>query len=231
MTTRLIRVKNQTPPKSAVLRLSAYLRLLETLAAEGSRSVASSQLARRLGSTAAQVRKDLACFGQFGRRGVGYDVSGLAGALRHVLGTDQVWNVVLVGAGDLGSALMRYRGFGRRGFKFVAAFDVSPGRLGTEIEGVPVMHIDRLAEIVRKHRVKLAVVAVPNWAAQQVVDQLCEAGVTGILNFAPAALDTPATVSVGLVDLAASLEQLSFRVGASGRQDPAARRRKSRTNE
>ncbi len=206
-------MKKQTPPNPAVKRLSLYLRHLEALVAEGSRSVSSTQLARRLGGQATQVRKDLACFGQFGRRGVGYDVAELADHLRHVLRTDHVRNVVLVGAGALGSALIRFGGFGRRGFKFVAAFDVSPRRVGTQVEGVPILHIDQLAAIVHNNGVKLAVVAVPNWAAQQVVDQLGQAGVTGVLNFAPAALDTPANVSVGQVDLAASLEELSFRVG------------------
>lgn len=207
-------MKKQTPPNPAVKRLSLYLRHLEALAAEGSRNVSSTQLARRLEGTASQVRKDLACFGQFGRRGVGYDVAALANHLRQVLRTDHVRNVVLVGAGDLGSALIRFGGFGRRGFKFVAAFDVAPRRVGANIEGVPILHIDQLAAAVHNYHVKLAVVAVPSWAAQQVVDQLCQAGVTGVLNFAPAALDTPGNVSIGQVDLAASLEELSFRVGA-----------------
>jgi redox-sensing transcriptional repressor len=200
-----------------VLRLSLYLRQLEHLAAEGREKVSSTQLAKSLHATDAQVRKDLGYFGQFGRRGVGYPVAPLIEVLRHILGTDRVSNVVVVGAGDLGRALMRYRGFARKGFRFVAAFDVAPGKIGRKVGDVPVLPIGQLEDIVRRHRVKLAVVAVPVDAAQQVTDRLCRAGVGGILNFAPTTLHTASGVAVGTVDLAGHLEQLSFRA-ASGKQ-------------
>jgi redox-sensing transcriptional repressor len=209
-------VRAASPPNPAVQRLSLYLRELEHLAARGVQNASSRQLAGLLNITAAQVRKDLGYFGQFGRRGVGYHVASLAAALRRILGTDRTWNVVVVGAGDLGRALLRYRGFAGRGFNLVAAFDVAAGKVGRKVAGVPVYALRKLPQVVRKHDVKLAVLTVPAAAAQQAAELLCEAGVTGILNFAPTALQTPDGVAVGLVDLAAHLEQLSFRAAQPG---------------
>lgn len=207
-------MRNGSPPRPAVKRLSLYLRQLEQLAAGDTESVSSRQLAQSLRVTDAQVRKDLACFGQFGRRGVGYSVSGLIESLRHILGTDKIWNVVLVGAGDLGRALLRYRGFANKGFRFVAAFDVSSAKVGKMAGDVQIRHIDDLEEVVREYGVKLAVVAVPAEAAQKVTDLVYAAGITGILNFAPTILHAPPHVTVLGVDLAARLEQLSFRAAA-----------------
>lgn len=206
-------MKNSKPPDPAVQRLSLYLRQLEQAVADGTESISSRQLARSLALTDAQVRKDLAYFGQFGRRGVGYRTGTLVESLRHILNTDRLWNVVVVGAGDLGRALTRYRGFARKGFRFVAAFDVLPGKIGRTVGDVPIMDIADLPSVVGRHHVKLAVVAVPPAAAQQVTDLLCKSGVVGILNFAPVTLATTPGVSVGTVDLAAHLEQLSFRAG------------------
>jgi len=203
-------VKSQAPPSPAVKRLSLYLRELERLSAEGVDKVSSRRLAESLHITDAQVRKDLGYFGQFGRRGVGYGVDRLIHALRRILGTDKTWNVIVVGTGDLGRALLRYRGFARRGFRLVAAFDVSRGKVGKRVGDVPVYHIDELPRVVRRTKVKLAVVAVPPEAAQEVTDLLCSTGIVGILNFAPTTLETPDGVTVGLVDIAAHLEQLSF---------------------
>jgi len=205
--------RNQSIPSPAVRRLSVYLRRLEYLAAQGVEKVSSRSLAESLRLADAQVRKDLAYFGQFGRPGVGYLVGPLVEELRRILGTDKIWPVVLVGSGDLGRALLRYKGFRRRGFDLVAAFDVSPAVVGRTIGGVPVLHVRQLPAVVAKHGVKLGIVAVPTDAAQDVADMLQAAGVRGILNFAPTVLHAAAEASVRPVDLAAELEQLSFRVG------------------
>lgn len=206
-------MKGEGVPAPVVHRLSLYLRELEGLAGRGVDKISSRQIARDLHVTAAQVRKDLAYFGQFGRPGVGYRVQPLCEELRRILGTDHTWNVIVVGAGDLGRALLRYRGFRRKGFHLVAAFDVAGSKVGRKVGSVSVHHIDEMPRIVREDDVKLAVVAVPADAAQKVTDRLCRAGVRGILNFAPATLETPDGVAVGPVDLAAHLEQLSFRAG------------------
>ena len=206
-------MNTQPIPSPAVRRLSLYLRHLEQLAAEGVKSVASNELAESLNVTAAQVRKDLGYFGQFGRPGVGYGVGVLIEELRRILGTDRVVNVILVGAGDLGRALLRYKGFRRKGFNLVAAFDVAPGKIGRAVGTVNVHHIDELRGIVRKHKVKLAVLAVPVEVAQETADLLAAAGIRGIMNFAPATLHTDSDLAVSPVDLAAHLEELSFRIG------------------
>ena len=208
-------MKNHLIPTPAVQRLSLYLRKLEHLAQKEVQKVSSLDLAESLHVTAAQLRKDLAYFGQFGRPGVGYRVAPLISELRHILGTDRTWRVVVVGTGDLGRALLRYRGFPSRGFQMIAAFDISPGKIGRQFGRVTVRHVDELPAVIREHDVKLAVIATPAEAAQQVADVLCRAGVKGILNFAPTTLQTPPGVAVGPVDLAASLEQLSFQVNTA----------------
>jgi len=203
---------NSPIPTPTVQRLSLYLRRLEDLARVGIEEVSSRQLAGFLRITAAQVRKDLTHFGQFGRPGVGYRVGPLIEELRRILGTDRTWRVVLVGIGDLGRALLRYRGFRNKGFKIVGAFDVAAGKIGRKFGQVTVRRMDELPAVVRRHEVRLAVIATPAEAAQEVADRLCDAGIKGILNFAPVTLHTPPDVAVGPVDLAGTLEQLSFRV-------------------
>ncbi len=204
-------MKSRPIPAPAVQRLSLYLRRLEQLAQEGVRKVSSHDLAESLHITAAQLRKDLAYFGQFGRPGVGYRVEPLIDELRHILGTDRTHPVVVVGVGDLGRALLRYRGFDDKGFKVIAAFDIAPNKIGRRFGHVTVHHIDELPAIVRKHEVRLGVIATPSDVGQKVADTLCKAGIKGILNFAPITLRTPSDVAVWPVDLAATLEQLSFR--------------------
>ena len=202
-------------PNPAVRRLTLYLRQLEQLLAEGGDRVSSTQLAQSLHITAAQVRKDLAYFGAFGRPGVGYRTAPLIEALRRILGTDKPHNVIVVGIGYLGRALLRYKGFKRKGFNFVAAFDIAPGKVGRNAGGVQVHHLRELPRIARRHAVELAVLAVPPEAAQEVADLLCDAGIRGILNFAPATLTTPEDVAVDPVDLAGHLEQLTYLLGPS----------------
>lgn len=201
-----------TVPKAVITRLSLYLRELEHLVRDGHATTSSTQLGRVLGFTDAQVRKDLAYFGHFGYPGIGYRCDELIAAIRRILGTDQTWTVALVGAGNLGRALLGYRGFQQRGFNFVAAFDVDPAKIGSTIEGLHVQHLDRLPQVTQENRIRLGMIAVPAVAAQAVADRLLAAGVEGILNFAPVTLNLPPTVSHAGVDLAIELEQLAFSV-------------------
>ena len=199
-------------PKAVVNRLSLYLRELQQLTHAGLETTSSTRLGELLGLTAAQIRKDLAYFGQFGYPGVGYRCHELIEQIRNILGTSHTWPVALVGVGNLGRALLRYKGFSLRGFAVVAVFDVDKTVVGSEVEGIPVFHMNELAEAMRERQIRLAVIAVPATAAQQAADQLVEAGVEGILNFAPVTLSLPDNVTSVGVDLAIELEQLSFAV-------------------
>lgn len=201
-----------TVPAAVVNRLSMYLRELQHLIGDGKETTSSSQLGRRLGFTDAQVRKDLAHFGHFGHPGIGYRCDELVHAIRKILGTDREWRVALVGVGNLGRALLGYRGFLRQGFRLVAAFDNDPAKLGTEIEGVPIYDLSQLSEVVSSKAIELGLVAVPASDAQAVAEQLVAAGVGGILNFAPVTLRVPEGVSKVGVDLARELEQVTFSV-------------------
>jgi redox-sensing transcriptional repressor len=198
-------------PKAVSQRLSLYLRHLEGL--EGQReTVSSSQLARSLGLTAAQVRRDLAYFGQFGFPGVGYKVPNLVREIRRILGTDRTWQVALVGAGNLGTALLRYRGFRKQGFEIAAVFDADPKLEGKAISGIAIRSVRDLAKVVRDAGIRIAILAVPAEAANDAAKKCVEAGVKGILNFAPTRLEVPDSVIVHPVDLALQLEQLAFRM-------------------
>jgi redox-sensing transcriptional repressor len=200
------------PSKAVISRLSLYLRELEHVLRGGDETTTSSRLARRLGITDAQVRRDLANFGQFGRPGVGYEVPRLIPAIRTILGTDQSWNVALVGMGNLGRALLGYRGFPQQGFHIAAAFDIDARKVGSKVLGVTVYSLEELPEIVRLNTIRLGMIAVPAEAAQAVADRLAAAGIEGILNFAPVTLKLPPNVSRVGVDLAIELEQLAFSV-------------------
>lgn len=201
-----------TVPGAVVHRLSLYLRELQHLLRDGRETTSSSQLGGLLGFTDAQVRKDLAYFGHFGYPGIGYRCDELIAAIRKILGTDQQWNACLVGVGNLGRALLGYKGFQQRGFRVVAAFDVDADKIGGEIEGVPVYPLDRLPEIAQKNRIRLGIMAVPSGAAQMVADRLAAGGVEGVLNFAPVTIVLPPGTSQVAVDLAIELEQLSYSV-------------------
>lgn len=203
--------ENQVP-KAVVSRLSLYLRQLQHEVREGGETISSKELGRLLGFTDAQVRKDLAYFGHFGYPGIGYRCDELIAAIRKILGTDQQWPVVLIGVGNLGRALLGYKGFAQRGFRIVAAFDSSPEVVGTEVEGIPVYHLDNLPELAKENRIRLGMIAVPGPSAQGVVDRLVAVGVEGVLNFAPVTITLPEGVSQVGVDLAIELEQLTFSV-------------------
>ena len=212
-------MRSQSVPDPSVKRLSMYLTQLERLVAAGAERVSSQKLADALHVGAAQIRRDLALFGQFGRPGIGYRVTPLIHQLRLVLGTHRPWNVIVVGAGQLGRALLRYGVFPKRGFKLVAAFDIASRKIGH----VLVRRLEDLPKIVRRHNVKLAILTVPADAAEETAHMLYEAGVQGILNFAPAALDLPPDIAVDQVDLAGHLERLSFKVSHNGGRTAPAR--------
>jgi redox-sensing transcriptional repressor len=199
-------------PKAVVSRLSLYLRELRHLVGKGQATISSSQLGRLLAITDAQVRKDLAFFGQFGHPGVGYRCAELITEIRRILGTDRPWAVAMVGVGNLGRALLGYKGFALQGFRLVAAFDVAPHVVGTRVEGIPVHSLDRLPEVVTQHCIELGLITVPAAAAQAVADLLVAAGITGIVNFAPVTLSLPQHVSLVGVDLTTELEQIAFSV-------------------
>jgi redox-sensing transcriptional repressor len=199
-------------PKAAALRLSLYLREVEALLAAGAATVSSGQLAESLGLTAAQVRKDLARFGQLGRAGIGYPSAALAEEFRRILGTDQMRPVALVGAGNLGRALATYSGFERRGFKITALLDNDLRKVGRQYGGLIVQDIAKLHFVCQRDRIRLAILAVPGSAAQDVADLLVRAGIQGLLNFSPVRLETPAEVVVSTVALSLELEQLGLAV-------------------
>lgn len=202
-------------PNPAVRRLSLYLRQLEAFSRKQRRTISSKQLGESLGLTDAQVRKDLAYFGQFGHPGIGYRVDDLIQQLRKILGTDRTWNVLLIGAGNIGKALSSYRGFNSKGFKLVAVFDNDAGKVGKRLGAFTIQPFDELLETVQKHTIKLAIFAVPADAAQDVADKVVAAGVRGILNFAPCSLNVPPDVALNTVDVAVALEQLSFQVNVT----------------
>jgi redox-sensing transcriptional repressor len=192
-------------------RLSVYLRCLNVLEAAGVRTVSSQALAEQFHLNAAQIRKDLAYFGEFGVRGVGYYVKELRRHLQQILGVDQHVAVAIIGAGNLGLALADYPGFRQDGFEIAALFDASQDKVGERSRGgVRIHDIRHLKRIVRRARIRIAVVAVPAKAAQAVVNTAVEAGIKAILNFSPGALKVPPDVKLKSVDLTVSLESLSF---------------------
>jgi redox-sensing transcriptional repressor len=196
-------------PRASVGRFSLYLRSVQRLHQEGITTFSSSQLGETLGLSDAQVRKDLACLGNLGHRGVGYPTQELAAALRSVLGVDRNWPVVLVGVGNLARALLRYSGFQQQGFHVVALFDADRGKVGQTVEGLPVYPTESLPEVTTSLKAELAILTVPAEVAQAVADTLVSAGIRGILNFAPVVVRLPPSVRLVSVDLAVQLEQLA----------------------
>jgi len=196
-------------PRKAVYRLSLYYRALQRLKGNRIETVSSDVLAKAAGVKPTQLRKDLTYFGQLGRRGLGYNVALLTDKLTEVLGTARLQPVVLVGVGHLGSALVRYRGFEKEGFEILAGFDTDAGRKRSDL-GLDVYPVSKLKQFVRGRDVKLAILTVPATEAQEVANNLVEAGVQAILNFAPTILQVPDGVVVNNVDLAIELENLSY---------------------
>ncbi|MFQ3568229.1 MAG: redox-sensing transcriptional repressor Rex [Aggregatilineales bacterium] len=199
-----------TIPDIVISRLPIYLRALERLAQEGHEVTSSHELGKRLGISSAQIRKDLSHFGGFGKQGTGYSISRLREELRSVLKVEREWEVALIGAGDLGSAVARYRGFANRGFHIAYVFDSSPEKIGRQIGAYTIYPLDQLQQIIKDHGIKIAMIATPAESAQEVADLLIEAGVKAILNYAPINLKVPEDVHVQYIDPVLHLQRMTY---------------------
>jgi len=206
----LNRSRHPIIPRKTVYRLSIYLRCLARLRENGIDTVSSEVLAKAAGVKSTQLRKDLACFGTFGTRGLGYDVAELSQQIANELGTSRLQPVILVGVGNLGLALLSYRGFEKEGFEIVAAFDAEPGRRRDKKTKQVILGMDVLEKFIARTGVKMAILTVPAAVAQEVANTLVDVGITGILNFAPIVLLVPEEVMVNNVNLAIELENLSY---------------------
>ncbi|HEY0969895.1 MAG TPA: redox-sensing transcriptional repressor Rex [Gemmatimonadales bacterium] len=210
---------------SIVRRLSLYLRFLEEFEHSGQETVSSEELARRGGTTSAQVRKDLSSFGSFGKRGLGYSVPELAGSLREILGLGREWRVVIVGAGNIGTALSQYRGFRQRGFRVIAVYDRDPKKIGSRWAEFVVRDIRCLPEDAARENPEIAVLTVPADDAQAAVDLAVSSGIRAILNFAPVPLHVPPHIAFKTVNMALELEGLSFALTNMEGESKAGRRK------
>ena len=209
-----MRSARRAVPDAAVERLSLYVRELGRLQLRAVAFVSSRRLAEHLRLTDAQVRRDLSYFGQFGTSGRGYEVQRLQTALGNILGIGgRTWSVALAGVGNLGSALLAYRGFRERGFVLRVAVDSHPDTIGRTVEGVTVRPSSELVDLIRQHQIHIGMIAVPSDVAQSVCNQFVQGGVRAIVNFAPARLEVPDTVRLRSVDLAVELETLAFYLG------------------
>ncbi len=197
-------------PDIVVGRLPFYLRTLRVLAAEGREITSSSDLGTRLGLTSAQIRKDLSYFGEFGKQGLGYNIPFLVGQLRRILKVDRVWQVVLVGFGDLGRAVAHYHGFHDRGFEIRMVFDNDPAKIGRSLAGFTIDDMSGMVEKVQAAKIRVAMLAVPATSAQKVADFLVKAGVKAILNYAPTTLNVPKGVTVQNIDPAAHMQHMTY---------------------
>lgn len=200
-------------------RLSIYLRCLRELAAEGIRTVSSDELAEKFHLNSAQIRKDLAYFGEFGVRGVGYKVNSLCDHLTRILGLDKQYRIAIIGAGRLGTALADYYNFKQSNFKVVALFDTDAAKVGQKVGEVEIFGMKNFAQTARKVKIDVAIIAVPAEFAQEVLDQITRTGIKAIMNFAPVPLKTEADVKLKTVDLTISLESLSYFLAASNAGD------------
>ncbi len=206
-------------PQAVIGRMGLYLRQLETWQKQGDTRISSRRLGLALGIRDAQVRKDLAYFGQFGQPGIGYPITELVTRLREILGVNRIWPIALIGFGNLGRALIGYHGFQEHGFRIVAVFDEAPEKIGRAIglgADLVVQPIAELDETVRRHRIRMAMLCVPGSVAQGVADRLVRAGVQGIYNFAPTTIQVPSEVRIISVDLSVQLEHLAYQVLHTG---------------
>jgi redox-sensing transcriptional repressor len=199
-----------TVPDIVVGRLPLYLRALTQMAADGKEITSSQELGERLGISSAQIRKDLSQFGEFGKQGTGYNIGYLTDQLRRILRVDRIWDVVLVGVGDLGRAIAHYGGFLDRGYRVIAVFDNDARKIGSQVGAFTVEDTVGLAEVVRSRGITLAMLAVPREAAQVVADQLVAAGIRGILCYAPTSLLVPKTVHVQYIDPVLHMQRMTY---------------------
>jgi len=201
--------------ESAISRLSVYLRILEDLVEDDELTVSSQTMATHSGTTAAQVRKDLSLFGSFGRRGLGYSSSDLVLRIRRILGLNHRWKIAVIGMGRIGSALMEHRGFFERGFDIVALFDTSDFKVGSNVHGLQVYHVNQIREIVHDKKIEIGVLTVPVEAVIDVTDLINGSGIRGILNWTPARLAVSESIEVKNVNMVMELEALSFKLSQS----------------
>lgn len=201
-----------TQPISDVVisRLPLYLRTLEFLEKEGRQVTSSQELATRLGFSSAQIRKDLSYFGEFGKQGTGYAIPFLQSKLREILNIDHLWEVGVIGAGDLGRALVHYQGFAAQGFRIVAIFDDAPKKIGMAVGALTVQSMGEVARVVRESKLQIMILAVPAQVAQAVANQLVELGVRAILNYAPITLSVPESVRVYYLDPVVGLQSMAY---------------------
>ena len=197
-------------PEVVVARLPIYIQKLNQLMREGRESVSSQEMAGYLGVTSAQIRKDLSLFGGFGKQGKGYDVINLLESLRTILNLNQIWEVVLVGAGNLGQALMSYQGFPRKGFEIVLAFDNDPKVIGQTVAGIKIMDAEEMRHQICPRGIPIAILTVPASMAQETADQLVRCGVKAILNYAPVTLKVPEGVRLVNIDPVLSLQAITY---------------------
>lgn len=203
-------MSNTEIPDIVIGRLPLYLRALQRMAQEGRQVTSSQELGELLGISAAQIRKDLSQFGEFGKQGTGYNIEFLMRQLRKILKLDQVWNMAVIGAGDVGHALARYNGFRDRGFQVTLIFDSDPEKIGSKIGDFIIQDVADIIPSIQKAGIKVACVATPAAYAQDVTDQLVKAGVQAILNYAPIRVSTPPEVRVQYIDPATHLQRMSY---------------------
>jgi redox-sensing transcriptional repressor len=201
---------NHHVPAIVIGRLPLYLRALTQLASDGRRVTSSQELSEKLGFSSAQIRKDLSYFGEFGKQGTGYEIEYLEQSLREILKVHHIWEMALVGAGDLGHALANYDGFEARGFRIAAIFDADPRKIGTTMVQWRVQPMQDMRDVLREKRIHVAIIAVPATAAQFVADELVEGGVRAILNYAPTTLSVPPRVKVYHIDPVAGLQSMTY---------------------
>ena len=200
-------------PDIVVSRLPSYLQTLNQMAKEGFYTVSSKMLSDRVGVTAAQIRKDLSHFGGFGKQGTGYPIYHLIEELQKILNMDRVWQVAVVGAGDLGRALAHYQGFALRGIEIVLIFDIDPKIIGTQVGALTVLPVDQMASEIKNMGIKIAILTVPGEVAQQTAERLVEAGVEAILNYAPVTLILPESIHVQHIDPVLHIQRLMYYLG------------------
>lgn len=203
-------------PEATIKRLSIYNRILNELSRDGVEVVSSARLSEISGLNAAQIRKDLTYFGEFGVRGVGYFVTHLRDNIKRILGINKQWNLIIIGAGKLGQAIVSYGNLKAQGYNIVAAFDNDPSKLGAKIGpfNTPIYPLSKLKEIVAKHSVKIAIITTPATAAQEVLTVLEDANIEGIINFAPVKLNTVKNIKISYVDLVTEFDKMVFKISS-----------------
>lgn len=197
-------------PDIIIGRVPVYLRALQRMADHGIRTTSSQELGEHVGISAAQIRKDISQFGEFGKQGTGYSISYLLDKLREILKVDRIWDVALIGAGDMGHALANYQGFQNRGFRIVMIFDIQPEKIGSTIGNFEVLDANKMIETIKSSGVKIAMLTVPASAAQNVADQLVQAGIRAILNYAPISLIVPNDIKVQYIDPVTHLQRMTY---------------------